>query len=171
MPYVYQKPEVFMEYHGVKVYHVYKDSGTQYMKMLGYWYTLDPDERERYEFDVRDVASNAKLPRLGSESEEEWFKRVLRRVIGSGHPEKFDVEVPYGIEINAPEEFDQSFSYDVVKVLEGMGAECEHLDELVYDCKGAEAQAINNSGMLEQVDFLLRNGVTWEQIKDCIPQE
>jgi hypothetical protein len=168
MPYIYQEPEVFFQYRGVKVYHTYKDSGTQYVKTYGYWYSLDEEEGERYQFDIRDVANNANLPRLGSESEDEWFKRVLRRVIGSGDPEKFGIEVPYGVEIERPDEFDPSFSHDVVKVLEGMGAESDDLDELVHECKGAEAAAINNSGMLEQVDYLLRNGVTWEQIKDCI---
>jgi len=166
MPYIYQEPEVFMEYRGVKVYHVYKDSGTPYMKQLGYWYTLDKEERSNYEFDIRDVADAAKLPKLGSERENEWFQRVLCRVLRSTEPLNYGVLFPDGVEVEEPDKFDPEFSHDVVKTLEGMEIESFQLDELVHECKGNEAAAINNSGMLEQVDYLLRNGVSWEDLKD-----
>lgn len=43
----------------------------------------------------------------------------------------------------------------LLAVCEALGIEDEDLDELVHDAKGAEAAAINNAGLDDQLEYLL----------------
>ena len=38
------------------------------------------------------------------------------------------------------------------------------VDDMVHECKGSEASAINNSGFQDQVEYLLESGCTPDQI-------
>lgn len=38
------------------------------------------------------------------------------------------------------------------------------VDDMVHECKSAEASAINNSGFQDQVEYLLESGCTPDQI-------
>jgi hypothetical protein len=61
MPYVWQEPELFLEYAGVPVYHCYDDGNYQTI----YWYTVNPNDdcvdlplegEDAGQFDVRDLS-------------------------------------------------------------------------------------------------------------------
>jgi hypothetical protein len=42
--------------------------------------------------------------------------------------------------------------------------DCDWVDDMVHECKGSEASAINNSGFEGQVEYLLESGCTPDQI-------
>jgi hypothetical protein len=74
MPMKWVKPQLFLEYNGVKVYHTYKDN--DFENRLDYWYTPDVDEDEQYTFDVRT------LPEYKEDNSN--HKYVIRRAIFKG---------------------------------------------------------------------------------------
>lgn len=168
MPMTWTEPEIYLEHpNGVKVYHTYKDND----RRMSYWFTTDESEDDveacsgDYLFDVRDLPLD--MPPEKGESEDVWMARRITAAIEQGLLNLPDHNQP-GRDSTSDIE---ARTHRITNDLESQGVCAEHLDELVHECKGAEAAAINNSGILEQVDYLLRNGVTWEQIKECIPQE
>ena len=63
MPYEFVEAELFLEYRGVKVYHIYKDDMVDEGRHK-HWYglTLRCHEGDRDMFDVRDLARQLNMP-------------------------------------------------------------------------------------------------------------
>ena len=55
MPLVWKRPETFLTYQGITVYHTYKDDN--WNDRMEYWYSTDPTESDDddYEFDIRNL--------------------------------------------------------------------------------------------------------------------
>jgi hypothetical protein len=85
MPYksVWVDPEIFMEYKGVTVYHVYDYNDYEEGPMC-YWYTLDQDCEgfDGFAFDVRElpVCVERRSPLL----DREYSREVIRKAIDTG---------------------------------------------------------------------------------------
>jgi hypothetical protein len=63
MPYEFVEAEMFLEFRGVKIYHVYKNDMVDEGQHK-YWYGLTPrcHEGDRDMFDVRDLARQLNMP-------------------------------------------------------------------------------------------------------------
>jgi hypothetical protein len=55
-----------------------------------------------------------------------------------------------------------------VSALDAAGYEDHHLDDMVHDAASRIGSAVNNSGMCEQLIFLLENGWTPDEIKKVL---
>lgn len=73
MPYMWVEPEVFLEYGGVTIYHVYKNDNINDVR--AYWYTVDVTECN--DIDIRD---------LSEYNEELEHEEVFRRAIDNKSP-------------------------------------------------------------------------------------
>ncbi len=60
MPYQWVEPEVAINFNGKTIYHVYKNDRLDCR--MTYWFTTEPLENGKYEFDIRDlkIASTCK---------------------------------------------------------------------------------------------------------------
>lgn len=76
----YVKPKKKLRYHGVDIYHAYKDDDADHQ--LFYWYTTDVEESQRCMFDVRDLANKMSDMKLDPEDENDHLaiiKTAIRR--------------------------------------------------------------------------------------------
>jgi len=75
MPYiqVYHAPTIFLTRKKVKIYHAYDHRANP----LTYWYTTDLQEREEFEFDVRDLPGYSLTP--GSSIE--FKKKIIKNAV------------------------------------------------------------------------------------------
>lgn len=84
MPYTHEwvPPELFMEYHGVKVFRTYADN--EIVNGINvYWYTLHENE-EGTDFDVRDLSTWKPIPVDTMHK----IKQAIRDAIDSGELKK-----------------------------------------------------------------------------------
>lgn len=160
MPMTWTEPEVYLEHpNGVKVYHTYKDN----TKRMDYWFTTDESEDDieacsgDYLFDVRDLPLD--MPREKGESEDEWMARRITAAIDQGL-----LNLPDHNEPNISRAVAEEVLQGIVRKLEAKGLDAEDLDELVHDAASRLATSVNNSGMDEQVRYLLEEGMTEEEI-------
>jgi len=85
------RPELALQYRGVRIYHTYRNDEMDSGRMA-YWFTTNPNEDEPLQrFDVRELKSWETVPSLSSvgtpwssDDEDAHILQVLRRVIDSG---------------------------------------------------------------------------------------
>jgi hypothetical protein len=89
MPYAtdYRPAEVFMEYKNVTIYHVYKDNDPD-QGVREFWFDTQEDSQDEGGFDVRDLASELRIPygtkTLEAVDKNELTKSIIRASIDSG---------------------------------------------------------------------------------------
>lgn len=54
--------------------------------------------------------------------------------------------------------------FEIVKKLDSMGVGSHHFDEMVADMMGERTSAINNGGLISQIDFLIEEGCSTDEI-------
>jgi hypothetical protein len=54
--------------------------------------------------------------------------------------------------------------FELVKKLDAMGVGSHHFDEMVVDMMAERTSAINNGGLISQIDFLTEEGCSADEI-------